>query len=54
MSEYPWKLDSYFLILETDYKIILCFLHNPLFMNRLLCISEVIGLREKALDTVII
>lgn len=51
MNEYPWKLDSYILILETDYKIILRFLHKPLFINKLLWVSEIRSLEEKALDT---
>lgn len=50
MNGYFWKLDRCILILETDYKIILHFLHNPLFMNRLLCISEILSLDEKVLD----
>jgi len=54
MNEYAWKLDSYILILETDYKIILHFIHNPLFMNRSLCVFEIMNLDKKALDTVII
>lgn len=54
MNEYAWKLDSYILIFETDNKFILHFLHNPLFIKRLLGISEITSLEEKVLDTVMI
>lgn len=54
MSGYPGKLGHYILILEPEYNIILHFLLNLLFMNRLQCNSKIMTLDEKTLDAVII